>query len=260
MTNAHASSGIRVGVIACLLACCAWWHTAAAGRFDKYPHETAADPTRDYLPAKYFERMALEAMRHRQFAAALGYYKKAAYWGDKVAEYNVGQIYFRGMGSISQDPARGVAWFGIAAEAHRPDYDKALLSAYKALDPGQRKRAVGLFAKLQAVYGDKLTLARATRVFEHDHRADRVQSLTSEDDPNTYSIRISGYYPQGNLGSEAQLYSELNELGTRNGVKYQNGYWAARQKEFAQFITKQYGRVDIGPIEPATPSGQKSTQ
>src|SRR6185312_15882958 len=87
-----------------------------------------------------------------------------AYWGNKVAQYDLGEVYLHGMGRIRADPARGVAWLGIADEEHEPDYDKALVSAYKSLKPEERKRAEGLWKELQEKYADKLTLARATRL------------------------------------------------------------------------------------------------
>ena len=61
------SAKIRIGTFVCLLLCCGWTIAAAA---DSH-RETAADPTRDYLPAKYFERMAREG---RRGIWSLGYY------------------------------------------------------------------------------------------------------------------------------------------------------------------------------------------
>lgn len=239
----------RVGSVACLLVCCCWWSVAAAGRFDNYPHETVTDPTRNYLPGKYYERVALEDLRRRDCTGALNAYQRAAYWGNKVAQYDLGEIYLHGMGGIRADPARGVAWLGIADEEHQPDYDKALVGAYKALKPDERKRAERIWKKLQATYADKLTLARATRAFEDAYHSERAGSATIEGDPNTYTFSIGGYDPAGTIQNEAELVSDLNELGMQNGVTSLAGYWPVRKKEFAKFITRQFGRVEIGPIE-----------
>ncbi|HJU07968.1 MAG TPA: hypothetical protein VJ727_05750, partial [Rhodanobacteraceae bacterium] len=190
------SAKIRIGTFACLLLCCGSLSIAAAADSHR---ETAADPTRDYLPAKYFERMAREDMRRGNYAAAVNDYKQAAYWGNKVAQYDLGEIYLHGIGDISADPARAVAWFGIAAETHQPDYNAALVNAYKTLTPEEHKRADEIWNQLQAAYGDKLTLARATQVFEHAYHSDRAGSATTEDDPNTYTFTIRGYDPTGNI-------------------------------------------------------------
>lgn len=248
---------VRASCLACLLVCCCGSSLAATGRFNKYPHETVTDPTRTYLPGKYYERVALEDMRHQDYTGALNAYQRAAYWGNKVAQYNLGEIYLHGMGHIQADPARAVAWFGIADEEHQPDYDKALVSEYKALKPAQRKRADGLWKELQAEYGDKLTLARATRAFENAYHSGRSGSATTEGDPNTYTFSISGYDPAGDIQSESELVSDLNELGVRNGGTSLAGYWPARKKEFAKFITAQFGHVEIGAIEKLAPAKKK---
>jgi hypothetical protein len=41
----------------------------------------------------------------------------------------------------------------------------------------------------------------------------------------------------------------LNELGMQNSVTQQKGLWSARKREFAQFVTAQFGHVEIGPIK-----------
>ena len=251
----------RICCVACLLVCGCWWTAAAAAsRFDSSHRETVADPTRNYLPAKYYERVALDAMRRKDYAGAANAYQRAAYWGNKVAQYDLGEIYFHGMGRIPADPARGVAWFGIAAEEHDPDYDKALVSAYKTLKPAERKRAEELWKVLQAEYGDKLTLARATRAFEDDYHSARAESATTEDDPNTYTFSIDGYDPAGDIQNEATLVSQLNELGGQNGVSSEAGFWAARKQEFAKFVTAQFGHVSIGPIEQVPATKKRPTQ
>jgi hypothetical protein len=247
----------RLIPIACLIVCCGWWNIAAAGRFDSTHRETVTDPTRSYLPGKYYERVAVDAMRRKDYAAAVSAYQKAAYWANKVAQYNLGEIYLHGMGNIPADPVRGVAWLAIAAEEHAPDYDKALVGAYKTLNQEQRRRADGIWKKLQAVYGDKLSLARAVRAFNRDHYAERLGSATTEDDPNTYTFSIGGYDPAGDIQNEAQLVSNLNAIGVRNGAVSQADVWNARKQEFAKFVTTQFGHVEIGPIEPLEPTKKK---
>lgn len=249
----------RIGCLACLLVCCCGPSLAATARFDKYPHETVADPTRNYLPAKYYERVALEDMRNGDYTGALNAYQRAAYWGNKVAQYNMGEIYLHGLGRIRADPVRGVAWLGIADEEHEPDYDKALVSAFKALKPEERKRAEAIWSELQKTYADKLTLARATRAFEDAYHSGRSGSATTEGDPNTYTFAIDGYDPSGNIQDESELVSALNELGLQNGAVSLAGYWPARKKEFAKFVTSQFGHVEIGPLQQVAPVKDEPT-
>lgn len=248
---------VRASCLACLLVCCCGTSLAATARFDKYPHETVTDPTRSYLPGKYYERVALEDLRHQDYSGALNAYQRAAYWGNKVAQYNLGQIYLHGLGRIRADPARGVAWLGLADEEHQTDYDKALVSAFKTLKPEERKRADAIWKELQATYADKLTLARATQAFEDAYHSGRAGSATTEGDPNTYTFAIDGYDPSGDIQDEAELLSDLNELGTQNGAVSLAGYWPARKKEFAKFVTSQFGHVEIGPLQQVAPAKSK---
>lgn len=230
-----------------------------AGRFDKYSHETVTDPTRDYLPGKYYERVALEDLRHKDYTGALNAYQQAAYWGNKVAQYDMGEIYLHGLGRIRADRARGVAWLGIADEEHEPDYDKALVGAFKTLKPEERKRADGIWAELQKTYADTLTLARATQAFEDAYHSGRSGSATTEGDPNAYTFSIDGYDPSGNIQDEAELVSELNGLSLQNGAVSLAGYWPARKKEFAKFVASQFGHVEIGPLQQVAPAKDKPT-
>jgi hypothetical protein len=156
----------RAGCIACLLGCCCGTSLAAIGRFDKYPHETVADPTRSYLPGKYYERVALEAMRHKDYTGALNACQRAAYSG-------------------------------------------------------------------------------------------RAGPATTEGDPDTYTFAIDGYDPSGDIQDAAELVSELNALGVQNGAVSLAGYWPARKKEFAKFVTTQFGHVEIGPLQQVAPAKSK---
>lgn len=249
MTTAAGFAKHHIVPVACLLACGFWCSGAAAGQFDTAPHVTVTDPTRNYLPAKYYERLALDAMRRKDYAEAVSDYKQAAYWANKTAQYNLGEIYFHGIGAIPADLPRGVAWLGIAAEEHQPDYDKALVNAYASLSPDQRRRAGAIWKKLQTEYSDKLTLARATRRFERTYRAEHLGSATTDNDPTASIMSISGYNPDTNVMDNAQLVSALTETSTRTRVYTEAGFWSAQKQEFDQFITRQFGHVEVGPIE-----------
>ncbi|WP_216844733.1 hypothetical protein [Rhodanobacter sp. L36] len=214
------------------------------------------DSTRGYLPAKYYERIALDAMRRKDYEGAVSAYESAGYWANKVAQFDLGEIYFHGMGSIPADRARGVAWLGIAAEEHNPDYDKALVNAYADLTPEERRRADGIWKELQAVYGDKLTLARATQIFERDHRAERLGSATTENDTTVHTFSTSGYNPAKTTLDNAAMISELNTTSMRTQASTVADIWSARKQEFDATISSHFAHVDVGPIE-QVPSAEK---
>ncbi len=51
----------------------------------------------------------------KDYEAAVPYLQLAAEWGFKDAQVRLGQIYFRGLGSVEKNPLRGLAWLGTAA-------------------------------------------------------------------------------------------------------------------------------------------------
>jgi TPR repeat protein len=83
-----------------------------------------------YVPGKYYEQRALDAVKRKNFRQALEMYQKAGYWGNKVAQYDVGMLYLNGAQGVAVDKIRGIAWLGIAAQRHVPYVDQALGDAY----------------------------------------------------------------------------------------------------------------------------------
>lgn len=51
----------------------------------------------------------------KEYEAAVPYLQLAAEWGFKDAQVRLGQIYFKGLGSVEKNPLRGLAWLGTAA-------------------------------------------------------------------------------------------------------------------------------------------------
>ena len=51
----------------------------------------------------------------KNYEAAVPYLQLAAEWGFKDAQARLGQIYFKGLGSVEKNPLRGLAWLGTAA-------------------------------------------------------------------------------------------------------------------------------------------------
>ena len=123
-------------------------------------------PGRDF-PGQYFEWKAKFYLRKKDYGEALRLFELAGYWADKVAQYNVGIMYYNGVG-IPTDRTRGAAWLGIAAESHESLADAALQVAYASLTPEQRDEADAIFRQLDAKYGDAVTLPRALHRFRQD--------------------------------------------------------------------------------------------
>jgi len=125
------------------------------------------DPPARNFPGKYFEWKAQFYLRKKDYAEALRLFELSGYWADKVAQYNVGIMYYNGVG-IPTDRTRGAAWLGIAAESHESLADAALQAAYASLTPEQHQEADAIFRQLDAKYGDAVTLPRAVHRFRQD--------------------------------------------------------------------------------------------
>jgi TPR repeat protein len=189
------------------------------------------DPPGRFFPGRYFEYKAQFYLKKRDYREALQMYELAGFWANKVAQYNVGLIYYNGIG-VTADPVLGVAWLGIAAENHDDLADRALQVAYASLSPEQRQQADGAWRVLDAKYGDAVSLPRALKQYRVE-----VASVTGSH--------------LGFLGN-VRVY----ETGTDNplgepGFRYYHRQGDAEDKLIEQIT----GRVTVGAVMPLNVSG-----
>ncbi len=182
------------------------------------------DPPGRFLPGKYFEYKAQFYLKNRDYRAALEMFELAGYWANKIAQYNVGIMYFNGIGSLPVDKVRGVAWLGIAAEQHGELADAALQAAYAQLTPEQRVDADGIFRSLDEKYGDAVTLRRALNRYEDERR-----NVT---------------------GSRVGFVGNMTVYNSDGSFQSGNSYYADQKKEFDDYINASFGHVDVGELKP----------
>jgi len=126
---------------------------------------SASDPSFHLgrTPSQQHINPALRAYRNGFYGAAVRRFEKAAFWADKVAQYNVGVMHYRGEG-VRRSPARAWAWLALAAER---DYDlmaEAAASVWQLLEPGERAQAVDILVdELVPRYGDDVAVDRTAR-------------------------------------------------------------------------------------------------
>ncbi|MDR3386694.1 MAG: hypothetical protein P4L92_06530 [Rudaea sp.] len=182
------------------------------------------DPSGRFVPGKYFEYKAQFYLKNRDYRAALEMFELAGYWANKIAQYNVGIMYFNGIGSLPVDKIRGVAWLGIAAEQHGELADAALHAAYAELTPEQRTEADGVFRQLDAKYGDAVTLPRALNRYEEERR-----NIT---------------------GSHAGFVGNMIIQQPDGSFVSGNRFYADQKKEFDDYISTSFGHVNVGALKP----------
>jgi hypothetical protein len=187
-------------------------------------HAFTNEPPGRALPGNYFAHKGQFYLRRGQYNAALEMFQLAGYWANKIAQYNVGVMYFNGIGNVPADRVLGTAWLGIAAEQHGELADSALHAAYDKLTPEERSAADGIFRQLDAKYGDDVALQRATKHYKEELR-------------NTTGSQL------GFLGHmTVQTADQQFETG--------DTFYADREKEFNAYLSTQFGHVGIGDVVP----------
>jgi len=118
-------------------------------------------PEADGRPGEYYFQLGVNAFYKKDYAHAIEMYEVAASWAYKPAEFNLGLIYFQGLG-VPADRQRGAAWMSLAAE--RGDSRKtgqARDLMLSRLSKAEAERAVAIWQQLKPTYGDEVALNRA---------------------------------------------------------------------------------------------------
>lgn len=129
------------------------------------------DPPSHEGSGNYFLRLG-----ERQFSSghperALAHWQRSAYWGHKIAQYNLGLMYLKGVGT-ARDPARGLAWLTLAAERGDEPLVRAAAWARAQLGPDDVARAETLARDtLSPLYADAVALPRARTAWLLDTRS-----------------------------------------------------------------------------------------
>ncbi|MDQ2068897.1 hypothetical protein [Natronospira bacteriovora] len=142
--------------------------TACASGPDYF--EGPAAPSYENTPSSAQLQRAQEAYRAGRYATALEYYKLAAYWADKFAQYNVAVMYLQGKG-MERDLARGWAWLELSAERGYPQMAGPAGDIYPLLDEEIRQEARQILGEeLLPEYGDEVAIERTARRMDRNRR------------------------------------------------------------------------------------------
>lgn len=124
----------------------------------------------EHTPSAGTMQSARRAYRAERYRAAFEYYKVAAFWADKLAQYNVGVMYLQGQG-VEFDPVRSWAWLELSAERSYPDMVAAADQLHDLLDDAQRSAARRILEEeLLPEYGDAVAIERTAKEMRRDLR------------------------------------------------------------------------------------------
>ena len=214
--------------------------------------------TLHYIPGKYYEQRALEAVRRKDFREALEMYQKAGYWGNKIAQYDAGMLYINGADGVPVDKVRGIVWLGIADQRHVVYIDQALGDAYIKATPDERAKASVLFKELITDYGDKVTLDRATTKFNAAYQRYKGQL----NGPAEYNIQIQGNFGGGggDAGAAKPMLSQVQDVDNRPDTTTSNSakFMSSVKDQFSDFVQTQFGVVTVGEPETISQREQRA--
>jgi TPR repeat protein len=130
----------------------------------------ASDPVSREGSGNYFLRIGEREFLQGAPRRAMEHWKQSAYWGHKVAQYNLGLMYFKGVGT-NKNRVRGLAWLELSAE--RGDLPLQQAAAWaraqlSARDIAQAERLIR--EELAPRYADAVTLPRAMAQWRLDSR------------------------------------------------------------------------------------------
>ena len=183
------------------------------------------EPPSNFFPGKYFESKGQFYLRKKDYHTALEMFERSGFWADKIAQYNVGIMYFNGIG-IAVDRPRGVAWLRIAAQAHDDLAENVLQLATSTLSADELAEVDQLATQLNAKYGDQVAVTRALQ-----HYSLELKSTTGS-----------------HLGFIGNLtVSEASETGPQA----QNGttYYASLNTQRDKLLNRITGHVTVGKVQ-----------
>jgi TPR repeat protein len=82
---------------------------------------------------------------------AASWLKKAAYQGYRAAQYQLGMMYFNGLG-VRQNDVRAYGWWHIAIQENNEATPELMAQLIERMEPGIREKAVVLAERYRKKY------------------------------------------------------------------------------------------------------------
>ncbi len=182
------------------------------------------------------QRLYLKADRHYRagyFDLALYNFRKSAAWGNKISQYNVGTMYYNGIG-VEPDLAVAWAWFELAAERDYSVMVQTAKETYRELSKEQKRRAKAILEEeLWPRYSDEVTLPRLDRHLDRHRRSATGSRLGG---PGSSPVVIYG--ANGHIGLGDTFYDQSNWSASE---------FVAREKALVRAMTR--GRVQLRDLD-----------
>lgn len=201
------------------------------------------DPTEDpmLITAGFLEHhqdmryrlLGLDAYNAGRYDAALGFFRRAAFFADKPSQGMVAEMYWNGQG-VPRDPVQAYIWMDLAAERGYLGFLSLRERYWKALTEAERARVPVEGQAVFARFGD----AAAKPRYEHQLRIGQREMTGSRTGFNRgVSIEIPG--PEGSIAIPGTKFYDERYWNARK-------YWAWQDRIWRK---PSIGRVTVGEIE-----------
>jgi len=151
---------------------------------------------------------ATELYQAGAYDQAFDKYVNSARWGNKLSQFNIGTMYYNGVGR-GRDAARAWAWIRLSAEREYPQLVMAEQEIWQELDETEKRRAERILrSELLPEYGDEVTLPAVRRYMDQRHRS------------------ATGSRRGGAAGSNALLVHPRDDVKQSGETYYRDDAWS----------------------------------
>jgi hypothetical protein len=196
-----------------------------------------------FLPADYFYCLASQNYGQHRYGNAQKFFREAAAWGSKPAQYVLGVMALNG-DQQPVDRSLALAWLSLAAERQRVDYQQAYQQLYAQASAGERQAAEALLHRMRPTYGDATAATRAEARYH-----DGMKLLTRLGNNSTYCLE--GMFDTSALAGGAPPGEAL--MITPAQCPSVQAVAATVDKQAASVFDGWQGHVMVGPLQASAP-------
>lgn len=202
-----------------------------------------------FVPGDYFYCLAAQSYGENKHRYADKFFKEAASWASKPAQYVLGVMALNG----DQQPVNrplALAWFALASERHTPRFQAPYDELKGQLSPAELTKSDDYLASLKKTYADAVAAPRAEQRYR-----DGVRRLVGAAATGTYCMEgVRDARDIGGSGSmDAGAISSLAASCPPSPVivKYVDS-------KAADVFEDWSGHVSVGAIDPVSRPGARS--
>jgi len=204
-----------------------------------------------FLPGAYFYCLGAQSYGQNQHRYADRFFKEAASWASKPAEYVLGVMALNGDGEPVNRPL-ALAWFALAAERQTPRFEQPYDALKSSMSTAELGKADDYLASLRKTYGDAVAAPRAERRYR-----DGVNQLPKTAAETNYCI--SGARDYGASTGAADAPEGGGSMGAAQACGTAEAVVRFVDSQAGDVFEGWSGHVSVGAIQPAS-AGGKVTQ